>query len=253
MRGKLGVRAVATHPVEAAIDDCRIEFHDIVIAEAESIGGTCPQAVDHHRGVCDEAPKDRQPFLRFQVERDALLSAVPLEVLHVVGRKERATESAAAGLFNLDHLGTQVGEMSAERVRREERQLEHANIVKHGSQPPRVPKPVCISASHQRDRLDLGELLEAPAALLASEPALLEPTERAATVEQSTRGHRPPRPRSVARIGTGVGRSAPPRHWTMTVPVRICRATLKPRAALWVMTIPASPKSESLAIRTASS
>jgi hypothetical protein len=53
--------------------------------------------------------------------------------LHIVGRKEFTAEPATPGLFDLYHLGTQVSEMSAERVRREEGQLEHPNIVKHDS------------------------------------------------------------------------------------------------------------------------
>ena len=112
--------------------------------------------------------------------------------------------------------------------------------------------PVFTEALHQRDRLDLGELLEAPAALLAPETAVLETPERAAAVEHSTRGQRPAWTRTVARIRAGISRT------TATAlddycPGRIWRATLKPRAALRVMTTPASPKSESLAIRIASS
>jgi len=71
-----------------------------------------------------------------QVERHALLAAVPAQVHQVqpgaLAAADLAQVVAARRLLDLHHLGAEVGEVHAEEVGREERHLEHPHAAEEG-------------------------------------------------------------------------------------------------------------------------
>jgi hypothetical protein len=110
----LAAEAVA---IAASIDETRITRLEIVDIEAKRAQRLGTQAGQEHVGRFNQFEKRLAPFIRFQVERDALLAAVVL--LHrEVGRAyfapiaddERAIGISDAWCFDLDDLGALVGQ-----------------------------------------------------------------------------------------------------------------------------------------------
>src|SRR5207244_10232975 len=96
-------------------------------ARPAALGGARPEAVDHDVGARGEATEQLLPFRSPEVDRHALLPPVPAEVHQVhareLPRSDVAEVIAGRGLFDLDDLRAEIGEMHTEEVGREEGEL----------------------------------------------------------------------------------------------------------------------------------
>src|SRR5262249_28808898 len=107
----------------------RIALLERRVAEAELVHGAGTEILDQHVGASDQAPDEREPAWRLDVERKAALVAV--EAHEEAGaRAGQAPRVVARGRLDLDDVGAEIGEDEpAGRAHRHMGELDDANCV----------------------------------------------------------------------------------------------------------------------------
>ena len=112
-RGAVFIRA-AQKTFEAAIDETLVARFERFKAEPELVERARAKVLDQHIGAVDQAQRKRLARLGLDIKADAALVAV----VHGEVARARTFEAArlvAADRFDLDHIGTKVGEYKSRR------------------------------------------------------------------------------------------------------------------------------------------
>src|SRR5215208_6186515 len=119
-----GVRTGSAVAGVLAVDDVGLASSLRLEADAQLLAGVGGVAVDEHVGRGEQPPEDLASRVRAQVEPDAALVAVDLDMGGAVTRHDLAEEVAKVvphrWTFDLDHVGAEVTEMSSDGVAVEE-------------------------------------------------------------------------------------------------------------------------------------
>ncbi len=132
MRRDLRVRSRRAEAGVLAVDDVRLHGALRFVADAHAIADVGDEAVDEHVGCRDETEEDLPALLAAEIEREAPLVLVHLQVRRAVAGRELPEEVtdvvALPRRLDLDHVGAEVAEDHADGVAVEEHgRLEHAN------------------------------------------------------------------------------------------------------------------------------
>ncbi len=115
-----GQRAFAAVAGVLAVDDVGLRRLLLGVADPELRTGVAGEAVDEHVRGGQQLVEERAALVPAQVEGDAALVLVDLDVRGAVLRGDLAEEAAQvvphAGRLNLDHVGAEVGEQGAQGV-----------------------------------------------------------------------------------------------------------------------------------------
>ena len=118
----VAVRTILAESGNAAKDDSRIHPSERFVVDPEPILDVGTEILDHDVGLGDQLQKQFPADLRLQVERQRALVAVQVLEVRAVAR---SAEIVIGGRFDLDHVGTEVGELSdAGRAGTHARQVE---------------------------------------------------------------------------------------------------------------------------------
>ena len=141
-------RAVGAGCAEAgdrAVDQPRVRGVQHVPSDAEPLHHAGAVVLQHDVGARDELEQDLAPRVGAQVELHALLAAVEGDEVRAVGVATEVAERVAAGRFDLEHVGAEIGEHHAGERRGDDRaQFEHAHAFEHLRQ--RTLLPVIASS-----------------------------------------------------------------------------------------------------------
>ena len=118
------VRAGHAVAGDRAEHDAGLTSQQPVVAEAAPFEAAGAHGLDHRVGVAHEVEVDLDAFGRAQVEHDAALAPVDVEVhqrdaLH--DRPRHLADVVARRRLHLDHVGAQVGEVGGDGARAEHR------------------------------------------------------------------------------------------------------------------------------------
>jgi hypothetical protein len=105
------VRPVLTKARDAAVHDLRIDLPHGLVVHAEFVLHRGLVVLDHDVGLLHELEENLQPFLRLQVEREALLVAMQVLEIRAVAPPARGID-ARPGSFDLDHVGAPIGKLT---------------------------------------------------------------------------------------------------------------------------------------------
>ena len=134
-RGQVLVRTGRAVARDRAEHDLGVDLLQLLEAEAALGERAGAHRLDHRVGVADELEVDLDRLGLAQVERDAALVAVDVEVQQRVALDDRPRHLAdvvALGRLDLDDVGAEVGEEAAELARAEQRALDHPDTVEEG-------------------------------------------------------------------------------------------------------------------------
>ncbi len=125
-----GARAVVAR--HRAIDQIRLDGLELLVAQAQFLGATGLEVLDHHVALRQQAVDDLHAFGRLQIHRDGPLVAVHAVVVGGLGLADAhapvAGVVAPAGVLHLDDIGTKVGQhLAAQRAGEHAREVEHAH------------------------------------------------------------------------------------------------------------------------------
>ena len=112
--GLVGHGAGAPVAGDGAIDDVRVDFLDVVVAEAHAGQGAGAEALDHHVGVSGEFFDDVQALFGLEIDGEAALVAVEGEELRAFAVPDGGPLAgfvAVVGFFDFDDVGAHVGEV----------------------------------------------------------------------------------------------------------------------------------------------
>ena len=102
MAGAAGPRSQVAEGVEGCVDDIRLPFADILVAQSQFSHSACPVVLSHHVGVLQQSPEYIPAFFRLQVQQDAAFATVDLVVAGHRGVTDR--------VVYLDNVGPELGQ-----------------------------------------------------------------------------------------------------------------------------------------------
>ena len=124
-------RAVLSPSRGGHVNESWVDNAKLLVVEVEVGHGARAQVLDDDVGGRDQLAKDLLAAIRLEVDRDRPLVAVEAHergALAIDQRRRHAHLVAAVGVFDLDHLGPEVGQLhAAERRRHVVADLEHAD------------------------------------------------------------------------------------------------------------------------------
>ena len=97
---------------DGAVDDLRVDLAQVILARAKLFSDARTEVLDEDIGAFDERVEDGQIFGCLRIQRDgALVAIVGLKMGAVETALERAERVALAGTLDLDHIGTEIGQL----------------------------------------------------------------------------------------------------------------------------------------------